>query len=208
MLQRALEHADLTSSQVDAYLTLLDHGRLSATDVAKRSTVSISQVYSTLRSLENMGFVDTVEQDTLHAEPREPVEIFTHLRDRGTLLTDAAEELVERWERPTASSYRVSVVKHSNTVIERVRSRLSKASLGVEMALNIDQLESLTPDLRATIEAPLTTLLTVPGDITGERRELVLEEGKYAITDGNLTETVTIGSSGYTHWSPESKHSE
>lgn len=169
-LQRALEHADLTSAQADAYLTLLKHGRLSATDVANRSTVSTSQVYSTLRSLESMGFVDTIEQDTLHAEPREPTEIFAHLRDRSTLLTDAADELVERWEQPAVNSYRVSVVKNSDTVIERVRNRLSETSHGVEMALTIDQLESLAPDLRATIERGVFVRVSVyEGHRVGKR---------------------------------------
>ncbi|MFC6963240.1 fibronectin type III-like domain-contianing protein [Halocatena marina] len=61
---------------------------------------------------------------------------------------------------------------------------------------------------RVTIEASLSTLLTVPGDITGEKRGLVLEEGKYEITVGNLTETITVGTSGYTDWTPDSETGE
>lgn len=53
---------------------------------------------------------------------------------------------------------------------------------------------------RMTIEAPLSTLLTVPGGLPGDTEELVLEDGKYAISVGDLTESFTIGSGGYTDW--------
>lgn len=151
-LQEALENVDLTTYQSTAYLTLIDNGRLSAVDVAKKSSIPVSQIYKTLRALEDRGFVETIEQDKLHAEPREPIDILSHLRKRGELLNDAANELEDRWERPPASEHRVSVVKHEETVIERVRNRLPDTAVSAEIALTMDQLESLAPDLIAAAE--------------------------------------------------------
>lgn len=151
-LQQALENVELTTYQSTAYLTLIDNGRLSAVDVAKKSSIPVSQIYKTLRALEDRGFVETIEQDKLHAEPREPIDILSHLRKRGELLNDAADELEDRWERPPASEHRVSVVKHEETVIERVRNRLPDTAVSAEVALTIDQLESLAPDLIAAAE--------------------------------------------------------
>lgn len=87
-LQEALENVDLTTYQSTAYLTLIDNGRLSAVDVAKKSSIPVSQIYKTLRALEDRGFVETIEQDKLHAEPREPIDILSHLRKRGELLNE------------------------------------------------------------------------------------------------------------------------
>jgi sugar-specific transcriptional regulator TrmB len=151
-LQEALENVDLTTYQSTAYLTLIDNGRLSAVDVAKKSSIPVSQIYKTLRALEDRGFVETIEQDKLHAEPREPIDILSNLRNRGELLNEAADELEDRWERPPASEHRVSVVKHEETVIERVRNRLPDTVVSVEIALTMDQLESLAPDLIAATE--------------------------------------------------------
>lgn len=55
---------------------------------------------------------------------------------------------------------------------------------------------------RVTIDAPLDALRVVPGGMTGEEERLVLEDGKYAISVGDLTETFTLGSGGYTGWEP------
>ncbi|MFC5368970.1 TrmB family transcriptional regulator [Salinirubrum litoreum] len=146
-LKQALENADLTGYEADAYLTLVDHGRLAAVDVAKKSGVPTSQVYDTLRSLETKGFVETIDQDRLHAEPSDPVDILTHLRERGELFSDAAEELENRWEEPDLTDHRVGVVKHAETVLEHARSEIRDAEVGVEVALTADQFDSLQTDL-------------------------------------------------------------
>jgi len=148
-LKRALENADLTAYEAEAYLTLVDYGRLPAVDVAKKSEIPSSQIYETLRSLESKGFVDTIDQDRLHAEPSDPVDILSHLRERGALFTDAAEELEDRWEQPDLKDHRVGVVKHADTVLEHVRDRIRETDVAVEIALTADQFESLRGDLRA-----------------------------------------------------------
>ena len=146
-LKQALENANLTAYEADAYLTLIDYGRLPAVDVAKKSDVPTSQVYDTLRSLESKGFVNTIDQDRLHAEPSDPVDILTHLRERGELFTDAAEELEDRWEEPDLKDHRVGVVKHADTVLEHVRNQVRETDVAVEVALTADQFESLRGEL-------------------------------------------------------------
>ena len=151
-LKRALENADLTGYEAEAYLTLVDHGRLPAVDVAKKSSVPTSQVYETLRSLEGKGFVETIDQDRLHAEPSDPVDILTHLRERGELFTEAAEELEDRWEQPDLNEHRVGVVKHAETVLEHVRTQIREAEVAVEVALTAEQFDSLRTELKAAAE--------------------------------------------------------
>lgn len=169
-LQEALENADLTAYQATAYLTLIDNGRLSAVDVAKKSSIPVSQIYKTLRALEERGFVETIEQDKLHAEPREPIDILSHLRNRGELLNDAADELEERWEQPAASEHRVSVVKHAETVIKRVRDHLADVSVSVEIALTVDQLRLLTPELIAATQRGVGVHVSIYWDPIIEKR--------------------------------------
>lgn len=167
-LQMALENADFTTYQANAYLTLIDNGRLSAVDVAKKASVPTSQIYKTLRTLEGMGFVETIEQDTLHAEPRDPTKVLSHLRKRGELLSDAADELEERWKQPTASEHRVSVVKHAETVIERVRDRLSEVTVSAELSVTMDQLAALGPDLVAAADRGIVVHVSVYRDDDAE----------------------------------------
>ncbi|MBX0325132.1 TrmB family transcriptional regulator [Halomicroarcula sp. F13] len=151
-LKRALENADLTNYEAEAYLTLVDYGRLPAVDVAKKSDIPTSQVYDTLRSLESKGFVETIDHDRLHAEPSDPVDILTHLRERGELFSNAAEELEERWDQPDLSDHRVGVVKHADTVLEHTRNQIREAEIGIEVALTADQFESLQAELTEAAE--------------------------------------------------------
>ncbi|QFU84819.1 TrmB family transcriptional regulator [Natronorubrum aibiense] len=151
-LRQALENADLTAYEAETYLALINYGRLPAVDVAKKSDVPKSQVYDTLRSLESKGFVNTIDQDRLHAEPADPVDILTHLRERGELFTDAAEELEDRWEQPDLNDHRVGVVKHADTVLEHVRTQIRETDIAVEIALTADQFESLRAALYSAAE--------------------------------------------------------
>ena len=151
-LKMALENADLTGYEAEAYLTLVDHGRLPAVDVAKKSSVPTSQVYETLRSLETKGYVETIDEERLHAEPSDPVEILTHLRERGDLFTDAAEELEDRWEQPDLRDHRVGVVKHADTVLEHVKNQIRETDVAVEVALTASQFESLRTGLQAAAD--------------------------------------------------------
>lgn len=151
-LRRALETAGLTGYEAEAYLTLVEYGQLPAVDVAKKSSIPTSQVYDTLRSLEEQGFVETIELDRLHAEPKAPDEILSELRSRSELLTDAADDLEDRWEQPDIDEHRVGVVKRQETVLERVRARLAQAEVSAELSLTFDQLEFFAAELLAAAE--------------------------------------------------------
>jgi sugar-specific transcriptional regulator TrmB len=146
-LRAALENADLTGYQAEAYLTLVDEGMIRAIDVAKKSEVPTSQIYEILRDLEEQGFIETIEQDQLHARARDPTEMLDHLRTRGELLTAAAEEIEDRWERPKMHRHRISFVRNTETVLQHVRESLANAETNVDVALSFDQLQTLAPAL-------------------------------------------------------------
>jgi sugar-specific transcriptional regulator TrmB len=151
-LRQALENTDLTKYEAEAYLTLVEYGHLPAVDVSSNSSIPTSQVYETLRSLEEQGFVETIEGDRLHAEPNEPDELLGILRSRGDLLTEAADELEDQWEEPDVDEHRVGVVKRPETVYERVRDSLTEASVTAELTMTFDQLELLLPELEDAAE--------------------------------------------------------
>lgn len=53
---------------------------------------------------------------------------------------------------------------------------------------------------RVTVEAPVETLPVVPGDVPGDADEPTVEDGQYAVRVGEMAETFTVGSGGYTDW--------
>ncbi len=160
-LERALEEGGLTAYQTDAYLTLLDRGMASATEVANDSSVPSSQVYDVLRSLEERGYVETFERDTFHARPVEPEQVLEDLRERGTLLVEAADEIEERWERPPTSDHHMTVFKSEDTVLARAEEEIRDAEIAVEVSCRREQFERLKPALRAARERGVVVKVAV-----------------------------------------------
>ncbi|WP_226007931.1 TrmB family transcriptional regulator [Natrinema salinisoli] len=128
-LQRVLEDAGLTGQQAEAYLTLLELGSSPVVEIAHESSVSSSRIYEIVRSLEEEGFVETLDRDQLYARPREPVDVLNRLRHKSEMLADAAGEIEDRWERPDPQDSRISVLKRTETVLRspgtRSRNRTS-----------------------------------------------------------------------------------
>lgn len=147
-LRKALKNADLKKYEAAAYLTLIEHGELAAVDVSGKSKIPTSQVYDTLRSLEDRGLVETIDGERLRAKPRDPEVMLDELRSRGSLLTNAADALEERWEEPEYDEHRVGVVKRPETVYERTRNQLKEANLTAEFTMSFEQLELLLPELK------------------------------------------------------------
>jgi sugar-specific transcriptional regulator TrmB len=129
-LREALEEGGLTAYQTDAYLTLLHRGMASATEVASYSSVPTSKIYDVLRTLEDRGYIETFEQDTLHARPVDPQDVLEDLRG-GNLLVEAADEIEKRWQRPAMSDHHMTVFKSDDTVLGRAEEQIREAETGV-----------------------------------------------------------------------------
>lgn len=166
-LHDALTRAGLTAYQADAYLSLLEMGTAPVVDIAERSGVPASQAYDVVRRLEDRGFVETIERDRLHARAREPDEVLDELRGLGSLLSDAAGEIEDRWERPDQSSHRVSVVKRQETVVGRAEEAVAGATVSVEVATTAEQFEGLQPVLEDAADRGVVVRVAVYSPVDG-----------------------------------------
>ncbi|WP_247003302.1 TrmB family transcriptional regulator [Halosolutus gelatinilyticus] len=176
-LQDALQDAGLTAYQADAYITLLEQGMTPAVEVANQCSVPVSQIYDTLRALERMDYVETFDQDTLHARPKEPIKVLSQLRSRGTLMNRAADAVEDRWEQPAVNDHTVSVVKHEETVVDRARDLIRDAESFIELSATVDQFRALTNALQEACDRGVVTNVAVYGDdLTDELADIDLDE--------------------------------
>ncbi len=148
-LSEALEYAGLTTYQAEAYLTLLELGSAPAVEVGRNCPVPVSQIYDVLRDLEDRGYIETMEQEKLHAKPRPPETVLEELTGRGELLVDAAAEIEERYQQPNTMEARISVTKHPETVVKHATELIEDATVVVDIAATFEQLESMLPELRS-----------------------------------------------------------
>jgi sugar-specific transcriptional regulator TrmB len=156
-LRQGLTDAGLSKYQSDAYIVLLELGSGKATEIAEAADIPKSRVYDILRNLEDKGYVETYEQDTLHARAQDPSEKLQEFQTRANRLADTAEEIRGRWQRAEVNGHRITVVKRPETVIERARSNIQNADNEIQLSATPKQFEQLIPALKKATDNDVFT---------------------------------------------------
>jgi sugar-specific transcriptional regulator TrmB len=138
-----LEDAGLSPYQAEAYVTLLELGNASATDIADACDVPDPRIYDVLRDLESKGYIETYQQDSLTARAHDPEEVLNDLRSRSSEYLTAAEEIEDRWNQPAVAEHEVSIVKRFDTVMNRAREIIENAEHQIQIGVNVDQFREL-----------------------------------------------------------------
>lgn len=148
-LIQVLEDAGLSPYQAEAFVTLLELGNASATDVADACDVPDPRIYDVLRDLEAKGYIETYQQDSLTARAHDPNEVLEDLRSRSSQYLTAAEEIEERWNQPAVAEHEVSIVKRFDTVMNRAREIIEDAENQIQIGANLEQFRALEDALVA-----------------------------------------------------------
>jgi sugar-specific transcriptional regulator TrmB len=180
----ALQDAGFSQYQADAYATLLELGSTSATELADASRVPTARIYDVLRDLEAKGYIETYEQESLHARIRDPELVLESLHSQADRLSSAAEEVESRWEQPAVEANRVSIVKRFDTVFEHARALISEAENEVLVSATPEQFRDLHPDLVDAIERNVIVKVSIHTDPDGPGADLPTEpELEGAVTE-------------------------
>lgn len=160
-LVSVLKDAGLSPYQASAYVTLLELGAASASEIASASTVPGPRIYDVLRDLEDDGYVVTYEQDQLYARPTDPAEALAAIRTRVGRFETAIEEIESRWHQPETHDHEITVVRRFSTVFEQTRRDVRDAEHHVLLSLTPGQFQELRPTLREAHERGVYTCVVI-----------------------------------------------
>jgi len=90
--RKVLRELGLTDYETRAYLALLEHGVLTASQISENADVPYSKVYETLTSLERKGWIETEKGRPGRYYPKAPSEALTTAKMQ-------LEEKVKTWEK-------------------------------------------------------------------------------------------------------------
>jgi sugar-specific transcriptional regulator TrmB len=135
---------DLNEYETDAYLAVLEHGRLTASGIAERTDIPQPRVYDTVRSLEERGLVELRESRPIEVLAVDPEEAF---EDIHASLDELVTDLKTQYTTPARDAEAASLVKSRSTILRYLESTIEEAKY--ELIL------SLTPDLVERFEEPL-----------------------------------------------------
>ncbi|ELZ91302.1 hypothetical protein C440_13349 [Haloferax mucosum ATCC BAA-1512] len=151
-LRTALRNAGLSQYQAEAYVALLQLGAASATELADACAVPTARIYDVLRDLEAKGYIETYEQDSLHARACDPQSVMEDLQNRAVQLDEAATEIETRWQQPAVDKHMLSIVKRFETVFNRAEEMIRDADGEVQLSVTPEQFEELKPALTTAYE--------------------------------------------------------
>ncbi|PSP50001.1 ArsR family transcriptional regulator [Halobacteriales archaeon QH_7_69_31] len=143
-LEAVRSRFDLGEYEIEAYLAVLDHGELTAAEIAERTDVPQPRVYDTARSLSESGLVELRESRPMRVLAVDPAEAFAGVQSTLSTLLD---RLAERYQTPARGAEAVSLVGSRPTIRRYLEDVITTAEY--ELVL------SLTPALLARFEEQL-----------------------------------------------------
>ncbi|AFZ74905.1 HTH-type sugar sensing transcriptional regulator TrmB [Natronobacterium gregoryi] len=143
-VERVGDRFDLGEYEIDAYLTVLEQGQLTASEIADRTEIPQPRVYDTVRSLSDRDLVELRESRPMKVVALDPSEAFDDVQNS---LEQMIDELEARYTAPARDTEAVSLVKSRSTILRYLEEVIDAAEY--ELSL------SLTPDLLIRFEAEL-----------------------------------------------------
>jgi sugar-specific transcriptional regulator TrmB len=172
-LQGTLEEVgsrfDFGEYEIEAYLAILEHGRLTASEIAERTDIPQPRVYDTVRSLSENGLVELRESRPMQVLAVDPEEAFSDVRSTLSVLV---ESLSERYTAPARDSEAVSLIKSRQTILRYIEDVITTAEYELVLALTPELLARYEDELHERREAGVTIeLLLAPAVDVPDPRE-------------------------------------
>jgi len=145
-LDGVISRFDLGEYEITAYLAVLQHGELTASEIAERTDIPQPRVYDTVRSLGDVGLVELKEARPMKVLAIDPRDAFGDIQSS---LDELVDGLSARYTAPAREPEAVSLVKSRPTILRYLEDIVEAAEY--ELTL------SLTPTLLERFEGQLAT---------------------------------------------------
>ena len=192
------ERFNLGEYEIDAYLTVLEQGQLTASEIADRTDIPQPRVYDTVRSLSDRGLVELRESRPMKVVAIDPEEAFENVQ---TSLAEMIDELEARYTAPTRETEAVSLVKSRSTILRYIEEVIDDADYELSLSLTPDLLTRFEDELAAAVDADVSVDLIVtpaseaPDPAAFDYREVATEARArrgittpvVAVADGNYS---------------------
>lgn len=147
------ERFDFGDYEIDAYLAVLKHGKLTAAEIADKTDIPQPRVYDTVRSLADNGFVELRDSRPLEVLAINPTEAFDDVR---ASLDDLVDGLEQAYTAPSREAEAVSLVSSRQTILRYLDDVISSAEYELVLSLTPDLLGRFEDQLRTQQEAGVT----------------------------------------------------
>ncbi|MFB6183485.1 MAG: HTH-type sugar sensing transcriptional regulator TrmB [Haloarculaceae archaeon] len=157
-LERLGDRFDFGEYEVEAYLTVLRHGRMTASEIADQTDIPHPRVYDTVRSLADNGLVELHESRPMQVLPIDPQEAFSEIQ---TSLDDLVDALETQYTTPERDAEAITLIKSRSTILRYLHDVIDSAEYELMVSLSADLVGRFEEELAALREEGATIELLV-----------------------------------------------
>jgi sugar-specific transcriptional regulator TrmB len=157
-MERVGERFNLGEYEIDAYLAVLEHGQLTASEIADKTDIPQPRVYDTVRSLSDRGLVELRESRPMKIVAVDPEDAFGDIQSS---LTELVSELEARYTAPARDTEAVTLVKSRSTIIRYIAEIIESADYELILSLTPDLLRRFRDELAAAVDDGVSVELLV-----------------------------------------------
>ncbi|SFG40446.1 Sugar-specific transcriptional regulator TrmB [Halopelagius inordinatus] len=157
-MERVGDRFNLGEYEIDAYLAVLEHGELTASEIADRTDIPQPRVYDTVRSLSDRGLVELRESRPMKIVAVNPEDAFGNIQ---TSLGELINELEARYTAPARDTEAVSLVKSRSTILRYIEEIIDNAEYELVLSVTPDLLRRFRDDLAEAIDGGVSVDLLV-----------------------------------------------
>ncbi|MCU4924442.1 TrmB family transcriptional regulator [Halobacteria archaeon AArc-dxtr1] len=156
--QQIMQKFDVKKYEIEGYVTVVEHGALTARELAEHSSIPQSRVYDVARSLAETGLVEVHESRPIRIVAVDPEEAFSkHICE----LNNVVEDLKREYNSPTEKMENGSLVKSRSTILRYIDEVIASAERELFISLTPGLLEKFEDELRDAAARNVTTSLIV-----------------------------------------------
>jgi sugar-specific transcriptional regulator TrmB len=148
-MERVGDRFNLGEYEIEAYLAVLEHGQLTASEIADRTDIPQPRVYDTVRSLSDRGLVELRESRPMKVVAVDPDDAFGSIQ---TSLEELVSELGARYTAPARDTEAVTLVKSRSTILRYIEEIVESADYELVLSLTPDLLRRFRDDLARQID--------------------------------------------------------
>ncbi|QLH78626.1 TrmB family transcriptional regulator [Halosimplex rubrum] len=148
-LEAVSERFNFGEYEAKAYLTILEHGQVTASEIADYTDIPQPRVYDTVRSLSDIGLVELQESRPMKVLALDPAEAFDDLQESLDTLVDGLEQ---QYTQPARGTEAVSLVKSRPTILRYLSEVIDSADYELMLSLTPELLERFESQLRRQYE--------------------------------------------------------
>lgn len=162
LIHAVTNHFDLSDYEIEAYLTVIQRGSITASDLADQTSIPQPRVYDTVRSLSERQLVELHESRPMKVVAIDPAEAFDSLSESFETMVD---RLRASYVAPQPDTYAVSLVKSRTTILRHLERIIENAEYELMLSLTPRLISQFQEPLReAYLRGVTTELLVTPAE--------------------------------------------